>query len=106
MGEARAMRVGGAIATVGKGKADVACFLVGRGIVAEFAANLGVQSGERIPAEGMIKAENIDRFPIEKVVTLETVGPDAPFMGILMAVGAVRRDSQECLTKVVNLNGC
>lgn len=54
--------------------------------------------------EGMIKVSDIDRFPVDEVMTLETIGSEASLMRILMAVRASWRDSQECLAKSGDLN--
>jgi len=100
------MRVGVAITAVAKGNSNIAWLLIGFGTVAECAADLNMQSGERISTQRMIKVENVDCFPLDKVVALEAIRSEAAFVRVLMTINTARGHSQERPAKICNSNRC
>jgi hypothetical protein len=106
LGEAAAMRIGVAVAAVAKRNSNVAWLFIGRSIVAEFTADLNMQPGERIPAERVIKAQNTDCFPVDKVVALQAIGAEAFIVRILMTISTTRGHTQKRSGKVCNANRC
>ena len=54
----------------------------------------------------MIKVENVDCFPVDEVVTLEAIRPEASFVQVLMTISTARGRSQKCPGKIGNPNRC
>ena len=95
-----------AVDTIAKWNSYVARLSIRCRIVALLTADLNVQSSERISAERMIKAENIDCFPVNKIVTLETILFQSSLVLVLMTINAGRRNSQKRPGEICDSNRC
>jgi hypothetical protein len=93
-----------AITAVSKRYTHVVRFFIRTRSVAAFAGNFGVQTRERISGSRMIELADIDRLPVDGVVTLQTVGPEPAIVLVLMAGNATGRDSEECPGQILDFD--
>jgi hypothetical protein len=99
------MRVGVAIAAAAKWDSDVLRKFVGFWRVTSLAWNLEVQTGQGITRERVVEVPNVDLAPLVEVVTLQTVGPEAPPMLVVMAVAADGGNTQKCFAEILDFDG-
>jgi len=103
--EASTMRIGVTIRTQREGNPNVARFVVRSGCVAFLASYLRMQAGERIARFRMIELFNLNRLPALIIVALQTICPQPPFVFVLVAGNAGRRNTEKRPVQVFNLNG-
>ena len=53
----------------------------------------------------MVELGEADRFPAAVIVTLQAIGPEPSLVPVSMAVGAARRDSEECPAQIFDFDG-
>jgi hypothetical protein len=93
-----------AITAVSKRYAHVARFFIKTRGVATFAGNFGMQTRERISSSRMIELADINRPPVDGVVTLQAVRPEPSVVPVLMACNAARRYSEECPGQILDFD--
>jgi|SRR5579862_7164610 len=104
--ETAAMRILVAIRALGKRNANVLWLSVGSVCVALGALHLLVKAAQRIAGFRVIELPNFDRLPVLVIVALQTVLAKAPFVLILVAGHACRRNSKKTAVQVLIFDGC
>ena len=63
-----------------------------------------MQADERVTRFGMVNSPDTDRLPVVVVVTLQAMRTEARLVLVAVTSAAIRRDSQERLAHVLDLD--
>lgn len=101
-----AVRIGVAIVAIVKSDARIARLVVAILSVAALAGNFGVQSGQGITRQRVIEGDDVDRLPLDEVVTLKAIRAQSPLMLISMTGRTRRRNSEKCFVQILDADRC
>ena len=103
--KAAVMRVFVAVGAQVESKAGISRFSLRPVGVALGALHLGMQAGERITRLAVIEVGQVDGLPVGEVVAGLAIRPQSTFVKIFMAGDAGRRQTEEGVVQVLDLNG-